>query len=185
MLQEIQTVLIGLGMTLVVLLTALYLFYERILVVVAGLLHIAFALGLALATTSLILEGAYGLLAERAVESTGIPAQLREGDAFVRRVQSMPERILERVRHPFRAEAEPPATALVPPPPTPPPGALESSIVPVLERFTAASLRLLAFGFGLGLMGLGLIARSSVDLVLADRALRQRIEALEAQLALR
>jgi hypothetical protein len=112
------------------------------------------------------------------VENTGIPKQLREGDAFVQRVQSMPERILQRVRHPFGV----PEPELVPFLPSPP-GKLETSVLPLLHGFARGCLRLVAFAIGMGLMCFGLASRSRVDLVLAERALRNRVEELESKLA--
>jgi hypothetical protein len=180
MLQELYSAAIALGLAAIALLTVLYLFYTRILVVFAWLLHTSFAVGGILSSSALLIPPLYGALAERAVENTGIPAQLREGDAFVRRVQTMPERILERVRHSFTTP-ELQIGPLWPPPPPPPPGALESSIVPLLEGFARTCLRICAFAVGIGLMCFGLLSRSRVDLVLAERELRARITELEAK----
>ncbi len=182
MLQELYSATVWLGLAVVALLTAIYFYYERILVVFAWLLHASFTLGLALASSALLVEPLYDVLASHAVENTGIPAQLRQGDAFVRHVQGMPDRILERMKHPF-GTTEPPLGPVWPPTPPPPPGVLESSILPLLTGFARTCLRVSAFVIGVGLMGFGLISRSRVDLVLADRELRARVAQLEARLA--
>jgi len=176
-LSELYSVVIGLGVFAVVGLTALYLLYERILVVLAWLLHSAFICGLLLASSALLLGSGYSVLGSRAVAQSGVPVQLRAGDAFVERVQRMPQRLYERIRYPFSSPTLEPL-----PPQRHAPGILEQSILPELERLATGSLRLFAFFTGLGLMSLGLVSRSSVDLVLTDRALRHRLDTLEQQL---
>jgi hypothetical protein len=172
---ELVSLPTALGLLAVALLSALYLLYEHILALFAWLAHAGFLAGFALAASALLLEPPYAELGERALVHSGVPARLREADAFAERVQRMPERILERVRHPFSSPAQPPVPLAAIP------GPLESAVLPGLRRLLCAALRALALAAGLVLMSLALLARPAVDLVLSDRALRRRVAALEAR----
>jgi hypothetical protein len=175
----IATWLVAAGGFVVALLVLSMLFYERLMVALAWVLHALFVLGLTAAGSSLLLSGPYEWAAASLVERSGVPSQVREVDAWLKTLRELPDTVWERLRHPFGTPEEPLTVVPLALPPAPVPGPLEASVVPTLNGTLATLLRIIAFLAGTVLMILGLYYRSVTDLILQLRSLRKRVADLE------
>ena len=173
--------LVAAGACVVVLLLLSMLLYEQLMVALAWVRHALFALGLIAAGSSLLSSRPYDWAAAQLVDTSGVPAQVREVDDWLQALRELPDRVWERMRDPFGTSEEPPAPAPLPLPPMP--GPLEARIVPTLCDTLAALLRIVAFLAGVILMLIGLYYRSVTDLILQLRALRRRVEDLEERIS--
>ena len=173
--------LVAAGTCVVVLLLLSMLLYEQLMVTLAWLLNALFALGLLAASSSLIWTSAYIWAADRLVERSSVPAQLREVDGWLQTLRDLPDTVWERLRHPFGEAEEPPRVVPLALPPLP--GPLEARVVPTLTATLAALLRAVAFLAGILLMLIGLYYRSVTDLILQLRALRHRVADLEERIS--
>jgi len=179
--ENLSSLLTALALGLIAVLLLAMLFYHRLLVLLAWLLHLCFAVGLVAASTSVLLPEPYRWGSRLWLEQLGIVQQLRDGDEVWKQIETLPARVWERVRSPFGETVEPLE-------PTPPPtlerlpGPLEATLLPKLVEAWSRGLRLLAFALGISLMAVGLFYRSATDLVLQLRALRRRVAVLEERL---
>lgn len=177
----VADIVIALGVLLIAVLTLAMVFYEQVMLVLAWVINITFALGLALAATSLLAGGIYAWGARALVGASGVAVELRTVDGLIESIRTLPDRILDQIKRPFSDddEEESAEDAIAQTRATPAEGALERAVTDALAAGVALVSRTIAFCLGVSMMLVALLNRSGVDLVLEIRALRRRIEELE------
>ncbi len=159
------------------LLGGLYAWSARRRVGRAPAANLVFALALAGALSALHLPAPFQALSSALVEATGLPALLREADARIDAIESLPGDIADTLRGPFAEGGEESEAD----PSTPDSLALGDRVLPPLEGMVTGLLRGTCFALCL----LALLAASALrrgELLSSElRALRHRVAVLERE----
>jgi hypothetical protein len=159
------------------LLGGLYAWTARRRVGRAPAANLVFALALACALSALHLPAPFQALSTALVEATGLPALLRDADARIHAIESLPGDIVDTLRGPFaeggeESEADSPAPDSL---------ALGARVLPLLEGMVTGLLRWTCFALCLLALLASFLLRRGEFLSSELRALRLRVAALERE----
>jgi len=157
----------------------IYAFYLRILIVASAGVSVLFGAAWSVGLTTLLFPTPFERTSTVLVERTGLPDFLREVDTRIEAIEQLPRVVWEKLKSPFgvtppEIEATPAVREA---------GALETALVPAVVRGVSLVLRGVAFAISALIMLVALSLRSATASVGELRALRHRIESLEAETA--